>query len=189
ESEWSVARRLSTQIRRGKRLSSALRARRTRVCAFGSWHPPNVAATVLCRQYLVGTCVGTRSYFSWRAARHGAPIDHPKRRAAHNSRNRRVDCCDLHYFCHTLVLQGQVISTNRLTPYRPYRHATVSERCLFYPSGHLPSRLECPLRAKGRGSAAVRASQTVYLKRLQGMIIHRGHGDCDGYTSALRPDY
>jgi membrane protein YqaA with SNARE-associated domain len=82
----------------------ALRARRTRVCAVGSWHPRHVAATVLCREYLVGTCVGTRSYFSWRAARDGAPIDHPKRRAAHNSRNRRVDCCDLHYFCHTLVL-------------------------------------------------------------------------------------
>jgi hypothetical protein len=22
-------------------------------CAFGIWHPPNVAATVLCRQYLI----------------------------------------------------------------------------------------------------------------------------------------
>ena len=55
-------------------------------------------------KYLVGTCVGTRSYFSWRAGRDGASTDHPKRRAAHNSRNRRVDCCDLHYFCHTLVL-------------------------------------------------------------------------------------
>jgi membrane protein DedA with SNARE-associated domain len=39
----------------------------------------------------------------------GAPIDHPKRRAAHNSRIRWVDCCDLYYLCHALVLQGQVI--------------------------------------------------------------------------------
>ena len=31
-----------------------------------------------------------------------------------------VDCCDLYYLCHALVLQGQVISTNRLTPYRPF---------------------------------------------------------------------
>jgi hypothetical protein len=41
----------------------------------------------------------------------------PKRRAARNSRNRPVDRCDLHYFCHTLILQGQVISTNRITRY------------------------------------------------------------------------
>src|SRR4029450_11013761 len=124
-------------MRRGKRLSSALRARRTRVCAVGSWHPRHVAATVLCREYLVSTCLGTRSYFSWRAARYGAPIDHPKRRAAHNSRNRRVDCCDLHYFCHTLVLQGQVISTNRLNPYRPFID---SFECQLTHSGHLLNR-------------------------------------------------
>ena len=37
----------------------------------------------------------------------------------------------------------------------------------------------------GRGGA----SQTVYLKRLQGMIFHRGHGDCEGYASALRSNY
>jgi membrane protein DedA with SNARE-associated domain len=49
------------------------------------------------------------AYFSWRAARHGASIDHPKRRAAHNSRIRRVDCCDLYYLCHALGPQGQVI--------------------------------------------------------------------------------
>jgi hypothetical protein len=38
-----------------------------------------------------------------------------------------------------------------------------------------------------------RASQTIYLKRLQGMVIHSRHGDRDGYTfnkfSALRPSY
>src|SRR4029450_1633647 len=107
-------------MRRGKRLSSALRARGTRVCAVGSWHPRHVAATVLCRQYLVGTCVGTRSYFSWRAARDGASTDHPKRRAAHNSRNRRVDCCDLYYFFHTLVLQDQVILHDRMACYRAF---------------------------------------------------------------------
>ena len=39
----------------------------------------------------------------------GASTDHPKRRAAHNSRIRRIDCCDLHYLCHALGLQGQVI--------------------------------------------------------------------------------
>ena len=38
-----------------------------------------------------------------------------------------------------------------------------------------------------------RASQTVYLKRLQGMVIHSRHGDRDGYKfnkfSALRLEY
>ncbi|MGB8047408.1 MAG: hypothetical protein WCF53_05835, partial [Pseudolabrys sp.] len=35
--------------------------------------------------------------------------------AAHNCLNRSVDCCDLHYFCHTLVLQGQVIARSNDT--------------------------------------------------------------------------
>ena len=103
-----------------KRLSRALHGRRPCLCAVDIWHPPNVAATVLRREYLVSSCLGTCSYFSWRAARNGAPIDKRKRRAAHNSRNRRVDCCDLHYFCHTLVLQGQVILHDRMTPYRTF---------------------------------------------------------------------
>ena len=106
-------------------------ARRTRLCLWS-------LASSACRRYSFMPRISCRHLrghpliFSWRAGRDGASIDHPKRRAAHNSRNRRVDCCDLHYFCHTLVLQGQVIFTNRITPYRPYRHATVSERCLFF---------------------------------------------------------
>jgi len=32
-----------------------------------------------------------------------------------------------------------------------------------------------------------RASQTIYLKRLQGMVIQSGHGDRDGHTFNKRP--
>src|SRR5262249_4587117 len=107
-------------IRHRKRLSRALHGRRPSLCPFSIWHPPNVAATILCGEYRIGTCLGTCSCFSWCAARNGAPIDQRKLRAAYNSRDHRADCCNSHYLCHTLMVQGQV---ERLTTAGPSGHA------------------------------------------------------------------
>ena len=100
---------LINAIRRGKCVSRTFHRSRPRLCATGSRHPPNVAATFLYCKYPVGTCLGACSYLPWRVTGDGTPIDQRKRRTSHSFRVRGADSCDFHNFCHTLVLQGQVI--------------------------------------------------------------------------------
>ena len=96
-------------LRCGKCVSRALHRRCPRLCAVGSRHPPNGAATFLCCKYSVGTCLGTCSCLPWRVTGNGTPIDQRRRRTPHSFRVRGADGCDFHNLCRTLVLQGQVI--------------------------------------------------------------------------------
>ena len=74
-------------------LSGALYGGRTSLCSFDSRHPQNVAASVLCRQHFVRSCMGTRSCIPRCAACDRTKACWRNRRAAYCSHYRGIDRC------------------------------------------------------------------------------------------------
>ena len=101
-------RKIHNPIRRGKRLSCALHGGGPRIRAVDIRHSPNVAATVLYREYLVGGDLGAGSCVPWCRACNGAAIVQRKRGAARHSRDRGTDRCGIGDLCHAPIHQGQV---------------------------------------------------------------------------------